>query len=87
MKESLGYYSLKQLSSQAETNRFKARVGVFPWNARTIERMWARGEFPQPLLWGGRNVWKKEVINAFSRLIGQGMEPAEAVVQADAAAV
>ena len=87
MESSIGYYNLAQLSSQMETTRYKARIGIFPWSARTIQRMWARGDFPKPILWAGKNVWKKAVINEFSRLVGQGVASAEAAVQAQAAAV
>ena len=84
MESSTGYYDLRQLSSQKGTARQKAHTGVFPWSWMTLRRMWARGDFPKPILWGGKNVWKKEVINEYARLVGQGMANAEAAIQAQA---
>ncbi len=84
MGEGVGFYSLQQLASRNETARQKARVGIFPWCEMTIRRMWARGEFPKPIVWMNRNMWKRGVIDAYDRFIGQGMAAAEAVVQAEA---
>ncbi len=83
----MGFYSLQQLSSRNETARQKARVGVFPWCEMTIRRMWARGEFPKPIVWMKRNMWRRGVIDAYSRLIAQGVAAAEAAIQAEAAVV
>lgn len=79
-----GFYCIRQLASQRETERQKARIGMFPWCAMTLRRMWARGEFPKPIVWMSRNVWKRGVIDEYARLIGAGVALAEAAVRAEA---
>ncbi len=83
----VGFYSLQQLASQAETEKQKGRAGVFPLSEMTIRRMWTRGEFPKPVKYMNRNVWGKEVINSYANLIKQGVALAEAAVRAEAAGV
>lgn len=71
MAEDAGFYDLAQLATQRETARKKARVGIFSWDARTIRRMWERGDFPAPIKAFGRNLWPKSVIHEFEKkLIG-----------------
>ena len=49
MSDDMGFYKLSQLYSRVETARQKPYTGIFPWGKAKIQRMVARGEFPQPV--------------------------------------
>ncbi|MBQ9526703.1 MAG: hypothetical protein IJR68_03755 [Fretibacterium sp.] len=83
----VGYYDLYQLGTVRETERMKGHRGLFPWHPATIRRMVVQGTFPAPMKLGRKNAWKAEVIWEYDKLVGMGVALAEAVVQAQAAAV
>ena len=66
MTDDMGFYKLSQLYSRLETARQKPYTGIFPWGKAKIQRMVARGEFPQPVKGYGRyDLWPKAEIHAF----------------------
>ena len=66
MSDDVGFYKLSQLCSRQETKWQKSYEGIFPWGESTIQRMVAKGTFPQPIRGYGRsNLWPKAEIHAF----------------------
>lgn len=39
-------------------------------NIQTLRRMWARGEFPKPMLINGRCAWRADVVDQYINDLG-----------------
>lgn len=65
-QDATGFYSLSQLASCRETEKRRARVGVFPIGKKQILRLVEGGGFPAPA--GRVNnqlIWRKEDIHEY----------------------
>ena len=73
VQDDTGFYSLSQLASCRETEKQRARVGVFPLSKKQILRLVDAGNFPAPVgRIGGQSIWRKVDIRAFAKTLCRG---------------
>ena len=71
-QDTTGFYSLSQLASCRETEKRRARVGVFPIGKKQILRLVDAGKFPAPVgRMSGQLIWRKNDILNFSEKFGK----------------
>lgn len=71
-QDAAGFYSLSQLASCRETEKRRARVGVFPIGKKQILRLVDAGKFPAPVgRMSGQLIWRKNDILNFSEKFGK----------------
>lgn len=74
-QDNTGFYSLSQLASCRETDKQRARVGVFPLSKKQILRLVDAGNFPAPVgRLGGQAIWRKVDIRAFAETLEGGYQ-------------
>ena len=71
-QDTTGFYSLSQLASCRETEKRRARVGVFPIGKKQILLLVDAGKFPAPVgRMSGQLIWRKNDILNFSEKFGK----------------